>query len=47
MKPTPKEWAGWWSLGAFVAGVTLAICTAEYGDGMRYVIQQFILEMAR
>lgn len=43
MKPTRTEWAGWWALGAFVLGVTLAIVTAEPGDGLRYVMQQYLL----
>lgn len=40
-----SECSGWWSLAAFVAAVTLAICTAEYGDGLRYVMQQYLLSL--
>lgn len=43
MKPSRTEWAGWWALGAFVLGVTMAICTAEPGDGLRYVILEFLI----
>ena len=41
------EWAFKWSFLALVAGVALAIGTAGPGDGLRYWMQQFILEAFR
>lgn len=37
------EWAFKWSFLALVAGVVLALVTATEGDGLRYVIQQYLL----
>ena len=45
MKPTRTEWAGWYCLGALVLGVTLAICTAEYGDGLRYTVKVYLIQL--
>ena len=41
------EWCFKWATLAFLAGVTLAIATAAPGDGLRYWLQQFLLEMFR
>jgi hypothetical protein len=41
------EWAFKWSFLALVAGVVMAICTATPDDGLRYWMQQFILESVR
>lgn len=37
------EWCFKWATLAFLAGVVLAVCTAEPGDGLRYALQQFLL----
>ena len=42
-----SEWCFKWATLAFLAGVVLAVCTAAPGDGLRYWLQQFLLEMFR
>jgi hypothetical protein len=39
------EWAFKYSFLALVAGLTLAVCTAEYGDGLRYAVQQYLIHI--
>ena len=41
------EWCFKWATLAFLAGVVLAVSTAEPGDGLRYALQQFLLEIFR
>lgn len=38
-----NEWAFKWCTLTFLAAVTLALTTAQYGDGLRYDMRQFLI----